>query len=136
LQKDKQQAVELWTEAAELGSVEALCSIGNAYFHGDGVQQDEAKATEYYKKAAMQGHVLSRCSLGCYEGDKGNHDRAVRHLLISPKMGDKDSLEMIKNVFMAGAATKEQYTQALKGYQDAVEETKSHDRDEAKRLGY
>ena len=37
---------------------------------------------------------------------------------------------------MRGIATKEQYTEALKGYQDAVEETKSHDRDEAKRLGY
>ena len=33
---------------------------------------------------------------------------------------------------MGGMATKEQYAQALKGYQDAVEETKSHDRDEAK----
>ena len=38
-----------------------------------------------------------------------------------------------------GNATKEQYNQALKGYQDAVEEMNSHDRDEAKRevkLGY
>ena len=32
---------------------------------------------------------------------------------------------------MQGNATKEQYAEALKGYQDAVEETKSHDRDEA-----
>ena len=31
-----------------------------------------------------------------------------------------------------GVATKEQYAEALKGYQDAVEETKSHDRDKAK----
>jgi len=37
-------------------------------------------------------------------------------------------------MFMAGVATKELYTQALKGYQEAVEEMKSHDRDEAKRI--
>ena len=39
-------------------------------------------------------------------------------------------------MFMEGIATKEQYAEALKGYQDAVEEMKSHDRDEAERLGY
>jgi len=40
---------------------------------------------------------------------------------------------MIKKEFMAGGATKEQYAQqALEGYQDAVEEMKSHDRNEAK----
>ena len=38
-------------------------------------------------------------------------------------------------MFMGGIATKEQYTDALRGYQDAVEEMKSHDRDEAKKLG-
>ena len=37
-------------------------------------------------------------------------------------------------MLVAGIATKEQYSEALKGYQDAVEEMKSHDRDEAKRL--
>ena len=33
---------------------------------------------------------------------------------------------------MVRIATKEQYTEALKGYQDAAEKMKSHDRDEAK----
>ena len=70
------------------------------------------------------------------EGGKGNHNRGVRHLMISAKMGHKDSLEMVKKVFMGGLASKEQYAEAQRGYQDAVEEMKSHDRDEAKRLGY
>ena len=56
--------------------------------------------------------------------------------MVSAKMGYKDSLEMIKKMFMNGLATKEQYEQALTGCQDAVEEMKSRDRDEAKRLGY
>ena len=43
---------------------------------------------------------------------------------------------MIKKLLMAGLATKGQSSEALKGYQDAVEEMKSQDRDEAKRLGY
>ena len=33
---------------------------------------------------------------------------------------------------MGGYATKKQYAEALKGYHEAAEEMKSHDRDEAK----
>ncbi|EJK52308.1 hypothetical protein THAOC_28432, partial [Thalassiosira oceanica] len=121
LQRDMRKAVELWTEAAELGS---------------GVQKDMAKALEFYKKAAMQGHVESRHNLGCFEEYiTRNRDRALRHFLISAKMGDKDSVENIKKFFMDGVATRDQYTEALKGYQNAVEEMKSHDRDESESEG-
>ena len=84
----------------------------------------------------MQGHAESRYNLGHFEIEKGRHDRALRHLLISANMGHKESLETINKMFMQGSAKKEQYAQALKGYQDAVEEMKSHDRDEAKRIGH
>ncbi|EJK46064.1 hypothetical protein THAOC_35290, partial [Thalassiosira oceanica] len=134
LQKNMQKAVELYTEAAEVGSVDALFNIGVAYYFGSGVEKNTAKAVEFYEKAAMQGGVEARHILGEIEGNKGNHDRALRHLLISAKMGDKESLETIKRVFMRGQATKEQYAEALKGYQDAVEGMKSHDRDEANRF--
>ena len=136
LQKDMGKAVELWTEAAELGSITALCKLGVAYECGEGVEADKAKGTQMFEMAAMQGHVECRSMLGIIEAEKRNYDRAVRHLLISSKMGHKESLEAIKKVFMAGVATKKQYAEALKGFQGAVEEMKSHDRDEAKRLGY
>ena len=136
VQKDMRKAVELWTEAAGLGSVQALNSLGISYCLGNGVQEDKVKGIRFLEKAAMQGHVDSRYQLGWVEENKGNYDRAVRHLLISAKMGDEDSLKRIKDWFMSRLASKDQYTEALKGYQEAVEETKSHDRDEAKRLGY
>ena len=136
LQKDTRKAVQLWTEAAELGSIEALFSLGNAYSRGNGVQKDKAKSAQFWTKAAIQGHVESRNNLGKYEWENGNHDRAVRHCMISAKVGYKNSVEGIKKIFTMGIATKEQYTEVLKGYQDAVEEMKSHDRNEARRLGY
>ena len=68
------------------------------------------------------------------QGHRGDHDHAVRHYLISAKMGDKNSVESIKNLFMDRLATMEQYAEALRGYNDAVKEMKSRDRDEAKRL--
>ena len=135
LEKDIRRAVELWSKAAELGSIQALFSLGVAYYNGDGVQQDEAKADEFCQNAAMRGDVESRYNLGVIERKENNHDRAVKHFLISAKMGDNDSFETIKEYFMTGDATKEQYAEALKGYQDAVEEMESHGRDEAKRLG-
>ena len=136
LQKDVRKAVDLFTEAAELGSIEALYNLGVLYGNGEGGERDKAKGVQFWTKAAMQGHVESRHNLGVYEGNKGNCDRAVKHYLISAKMGNKLSLEMIKKMFISGEATKAQYAEALKGYQDAVEGMKSHDRDEAKRLGY
>ena len=73
--------------------------------------------------------VGSRNNLGCIEEEKGNYDRAVKHYLISANMGSMDSVENFKVMFTAGLATKEQYLEALKGYQAAAEETKSHDRE-------
>ena len=87
LQNNMKRAVELFTEAAELGSIDALYKLGLAYYHGMGVEKDEAKAAEFYKRAAMQGCVESRHKLGYIEGQKGNYDRAVRHWMISAKNG-------------------------------------------------
>ena len=66
---------------------------------------------------------------------KKNYDRAVPHLLISAKMGYEKSLDAIKATFHGGQATKAQYAEALKGYQEAVQEMKSPQRDEAARRG-
>ncbi|EJK69437.1 hypothetical protein THAOC_09308, partial [Thalassiosira oceanica] len=131
LQKDMRRAVELWTEAADLGSIQALYNVGVAYNLGEGLQEDKAKAAQCWAKAAMQGDVESRYNLGVIAGNKRDYDRAVRHYLIAAKMGDEGSVESIKEFFMAGRTTREQYAEALKGYQDAVEEMKSNDRDEA-----
>ena len=133
LQKDIRKAIELFTEAAELGSIQALFNLGCACVPGVGVEKDMTKTLQFWTKAAMQGHVESRHNLGHHEVKMKNKHRAVRHLMISAKMGHKESIEMIKELFLAGLAMKEQYAEALKGYQDAVEEMKSHDRDEAKR---
>ena len=132
LRKDALRAVELWTEAAELGSDRACCALGRAYHCGDGVEQDEARGVRYFEKAAMLGNVDARHILGRLECQNGNWDRAVRHFLIAAKMGDKDSLEDIKRLFAEGDATKSQHAEALEGYQDALEEMKSPAREEAK----
>ena len=136
LAKDVPRAIELWTEAAELGSVDAHYELGLRYYPGDGIEEDKPRGIHYWQQAAIKGDVTCRHNLGFVEyNENKNHTLAVQHWMISAKMGDQDSLNGIKDMFKIGQATKAQYTEALFGYRDALEEMKSPQREEAKRLG-
>ncbi|EJK47367.1 hypothetical protein THAOC_33913 [Thalassiosira oceanica] len=106
LTKDVPRANELFTEAAELGSVNAHHDLGIAYYYGDGVQEDKPRGVRHWQQAAMEGHVSSRHNLGFDAFKNGNCELAVQHWMISAKMGDEDSLNDIKDMFMEGQATK------------------------------
>ena len=135
LTKDVPRAIELWTEAAEFGSIAAHYDLGYAYYHGDGVEEDKPRGIHHWQQAAMRGHADSRHELAWIEYKNGNYELAVQHWMISAKMGQEESLNDIKDMFKEGHATKAQYAEALMGYRDAVEEMKSPQREEAKRLG-
>ncbi|EJK54668.1 hypothetical protein THAOC_25685 [Thalassiosira oceanica] len=135
LAKDVPRAIELWTEAAELGSLDAHYMLGEKYCKGDVVDVDKPRGVRHWQKAAIKGHVMSRHNLGIFEFNNGDHELAVQHWMISAKMGLEKSLNAIKEMFVRGHATKAQYAEALRGYGDAAEEMKSHQREEAKRLG-
>ncbi|EJK59332.1 hypothetical protein THAOC_20464 [Thalassiosira oceanica] len=125
-----------------LDQSEAHYHLGIAYYYGiDDVEEDEhvaeedkPRAIQHIQQAAMKGHAESRHWLGFIEFDEGNYDLAVQHYMISAKMGHEESLTAIRDMFMEGCATKAEYTEALRGYQTAVEEMKSPMREEAKRL--
>ena len=135
LAKDVPRAIELWTDAAGLGSLDAHDRLGNTYYLGAGVKEDKPRGIYHWQQAAMKGHATSRHNLGEVECIRGNYDLAVQHYMISAKMGYKESLDEIKSEFMKGHATKAQYAEALMGYGDAVEEMKSPQREEARRFG-
>ncbi|EJK72047.1 hypothetical protein THAOC_06461 [Thalassiosira oceanica] len=136
LTKDVPRAIELWTEAAELGLVYAHHNLGHAYYTGKGVDEDKPRGIRHWQEAAMKGDVQSRHSLGVAEFNNVNHELAVQHYMISAKMGCENSLNAIKKRFMGGLATKAKYAEALRGYGDALEEMKSHQREEATKLGF
>ncbi|EJK58157.1 hypothetical protein THAOC_21739 [Thalassiosira oceanica] len=135
LAKDVPRAIELWTEAADLGSIDAHYQLGCVYCTNEGAKEDKPRGIRHWKQAAIKGHSLSRHNLGCVEHQKGNYQIAVQHWMISAKMGHERSLNFIKEMFKEGCTTKAQYAEALLGYRDAVEEMKSPQREEAKRLG-
>ncbi|EJK72892.1 hypothetical protein THAOC_05531 [Thalassiosira oceanica] len=132
LQQDTSLAIELWTEAARLGDLDAHCMLGYRYYKGERVKQDVARGIRNWQQAAIQGHPESRHALGIHEYSNGNHELAVQHWMISAKMGLELSLNEIKLMFMKGYATEAQYAEALRGYQTALEEARSPQREEAK----
>ena len=135
LTKNVPRAIELYEEAAELGSIDAHHELGFTYYFSNGVEEDKPRGIHHWQQAAMKGHAVSRHNLGVDEYESGNHQVALQHLMISVKMGFEESLNAIEEMFTEGHATKAQYSEALLAYRDAVEEMKSPQREEAKRLG-
>ena len=87
LSRDHTKALELWHQAAELGSAEAYFSIGNAYYNGRGVEMDKKKAFHYWVIAAMKGCSYARCRLGIFDDNTGNMERAIKHYMIALECG-------------------------------------------------
>ena len=125
------KALECWEQAAELGNVTSYYNIGNAYMYGRGVERDGKKAIHYYELAATKGDVNARHNLGWHEYRTGNVERALKHYLMSARGGDNSSLVNIQKLYSKGHATKDDYTKALRIYQEYLNEVKSSQRDKA-----
>ena len=74
---------------------------------------------------------MARNNLGILEKRSGNIDRALKHFMIAVEFGNSKSLVHIKQLYMAGNATKDDYEKALRSYQACLDEIKSAGRDEA-----
>ena len=128
--QDWAKANELYLKAGELGSAEAYFNLGNNYDNGRGVEVDNKNAKHYHELAAMKGDVIARYNLGVIEGQAGNHQRAIKHFMLAARSGEKESLDSVKQGFMAGLVTKHEYGNTLRAYQTRVDEMKSKARDE------
>jgi len=126
------KTVEYYTKAAKLGDVGAYFHLGCLYHNGKGVEKDQKKAMYHLEQAAIGGHPQARIVLAGYEQKNGRSERAVKHLMIAADLGCDTSLQCIKELFVYGKVSKEEYASALRGYQTAVNEMKSAERDEAK----
>jgi hypothetical protein len=128
---DCEEALEYFMKAAELGDAAAHACLGNFYFEGNGVEKDMKKAVYHWEQAAIGGHPFSRYNLADHELRNGRLGRAVKHLIINANLGHDKSLQWIKDLFVEGIASKEEYASALRGYQAAVDATKSAEREKA-----
>ena len=129
--QDWSKANELLLKAGELGCATAYSKLGNSYHDGRGVGVDKKKAIHYWELAAMTGDVNARHNLAAMEVQAGNYDRAFKHFLLAARAGDKTSLDKVKQGFMQGMVTKDEYANTLRANQNIQDEMKSEDRDKA-----
>lgn len=137
--KDLPQAVKLYTKAAELGSVEAHFELGDMYRTGEGTNKSISMSLYHLKTAAMSGHPGARYLLAMNEIETGwighseledeNAHRAIQHLTIAAKLGYTQALTTLKNFYSQQCITKDAFLDTLIGYQKAVEEQKSLQRE-------
>jgi tetratricopeptide (TPR) repeat protein len=127
---DLEGAIQYWMKAAALGNMMAHYNLSILYHEGHGVEKDKKKEIHHLEEAAIGGHPNARYNLGAYELNSGRHDRAMKHYIIAAKAGYDDALEVVKQGFLKGYVSKEDYATALRGHQAAVDETKSQQRDE------
>ena len=128
---DYKTAFEYFTKAAELGGIESHNSLSSMYCEGKGVEKDMKKQVYHAEEAAIGGHPEARFNLGCYEFHNGRFERAKKHWIIAANLGYHDSLKYLQILYAKGHASKEDYADALRAYQAAVEATKSVERKEA-----
>ena len=89
------------------------------------------KAMHYYELAAIGGNVKARHNLATEEKNDGNMNRALKHYIIAVGFGYSNSLKEIREFYVNGHATKDDYAKALRAHQKYIDGIKSDQRDEA-----
>lgn len=123
---------ELLTKAAALGSAGAHLSLADMYQYGEGVDKDEGKKVYHLEQAAIRGHPHARYKLACEEANnRGNFDRAVRHLIIAAKQGENNSMTALIFIFKRKKklVSKDDLAETLRAHKAAVDAVKSEQRE-------
>lgn len=94
-QGDYESAMELYFEAADEGSSEALDALGKLYAQGKGSPKDYNKAIEYFESAANQGSVSAQKNLGVMYlkgyGVKQSYFQSMQWFKKAAEKGDAES---------------------------------------------
>jgi TPR repeat protein len=127
LLQDWARAMELWKQAAALGSSHAHFHLGNEYRQGG----DSKKSKFHYEAAAMAGHEDARSNLGTMEAQSGNMGRAVKHWVIAASAGEYNAMKNLLIAFNQGSTSRTTIDSSLRAYNKSCIEMRSEARDAA-----
>jgi TPR repeat protein len=126
LLSDQERAMELWKQAAELGSSQAHHFLGSIYHRGG----DLKKAKFHFETAAMAGNEEARCNVAIIECVSGNNERAVKHFKIAASAGQPQAMYNLLVDFDQGVVSRDTIDSTLTAYNNACAEMRSEARDE------
>jgi TPR repeat protein len=125
LLQDEEKAMQLWTQAAELGFSHAHFNLG-AYYHKGG---DSKKEKFHYEAAAMAGHEVARYNLGCVEEKSRNMVRAIKHWKLAASAGHHKAMNALLGAFKGGVVSRDEIESTLTAYNKSCAEMRSEARD-------
>ena len=128
---DFKSAFKYYTKAAELGDAVAHFNLSVMYDLGQGVEKDEKKKVYHLEEAAIGGYVSARYNLAVVEDRNGRMERAVKHWIIAANLGHAGSMKALWKCYAMGLVKKDALTATLHTHQDAVDATKSAQREQA-----
>jgi TPR repeat protein len=125
LLQDREKAIELWKQAATLGSSKAHFALGTQY----DAEENSKKAKVHYEAAAIAGHDKARYNLGQMELGSGNMERAVKHWKIAASAGNYDAMQNLLVAFNKGLISRDAIESTLTAYNNSCAEMRSEARD-------
>jgi TPR repeat protein len=124
LQQDLAKAVELWKQAAKLGSNQAHFFLGVCYLEGG----DMKKEKFHFEAAAIAGHEVARSNLGSIEGNSGNMEQALKHFMIAASAGEHQAMHNMLIAFKQGLVSRNVLDSTLPAYNNSCVEMRSEAR--------
>jgi TPR repeat protein len=125
LLRDREKAMELWEQAAALGSSKAHFQLGTEYT----AEGSSKKEKFHYEAAAMAGDEGARCNLGTIEAQSGNMERAVKNFKIAASAGSYMAMNNLLIVFNQGQVSRNAIDSTLIAYNKSCAEMRSEARD-------
>ncbi len=124
------KAVDLYSRAADLGSVDAMYALGYCWLNGKGVDEDPVEAERFYMKAALWGHSDAAYGMG-YMHEKGclgavNMEKAVDWYRKAADNGSVEGMYALGLCYEFGKGVKINMDEAMQLYRKAVDKGCSH----------
>jgi uncharacterized protein YwqG len=119
--EDYKSALECFTKAAELGHVDAIIRLGNAYSYDSNLcEVDIEKAMAWYEKAVELGNVSAIETLACCYINK-DKDKAFELFVKAAELGSISAIEYLALDYEMGYSQERSLEKAKEYYQKAID---------------
>ena len=123
---DYEEAVKLYTRAAEEGDDDGMWRLARCYGNGKGVEKNLQKAFEWFKQSAEKNNSNALCDLGvCYHygyGVEKNYKRAVELYEKAAIDNQKGSLWRLGHCYEYGQGVEKDLEKAFEWYMESAKQ--------------